>query len=76
MKHVYAFMLLGVAACLTAQTPPPKPAPASPPSPPPQTAAPDKTPVPHMELSVENPEDRKMPAVPPDRVVLSVGTSS
>lgn len=73
MKHVYAFMLLGVAACLTAQTPPPKPAPASPPSPPPQTAAPDKTPVPHMELSVENPEDRKMPAVPPDRVVLSVG---
>jgi len=73
MKHFYAFLLLGVAACLSAQTPPPKPAPQSPPSTPPPAAEPNKTPVPHVELSVENPEDRKMPVVPPDRVVLAVG---
>jgi hypothetical protein len=76
MKHFHAFILLGVTACLGAQTPPPappKPAPQTPVPAAPQAGEPNKTPVPHVELSVENPADRKMPAVPPDRVVLSVG---
>jgi peptidyl-prolyl cis-trans isomerase C len=73
MKCFHALSLLAVAACLGAQTPPPKPAPPTPPPTPAPAAEPNKTPVPHVELSVENPEDRKMPAVPPDRVVLSVG---
>ena len=73
MKCFHALILLGVAAGLRAQTPPPKPAPAAPAPAPAQNAQPNMTPVPHMELSVENPEDRKMPVVPPDRVVLSVG---
>lgn len=82
MKCFLAFLLLGAAACLSAQTPQPKTAPQTaapksapqtPPPAPPQTAEPNKTAVPHVELSMENPEDRKMPVVPPDRVVLSVG---
>ena len=75
MKCFHALLLLSVAASLGAQTPAPKPAsPAPPPAPAPAPAAePNKTLVPHVELSVENPEDRKMPVVPPDRVVISVG---
>jgi peptidyl-prolyl cis-trans isomerase C len=97
MKYYHALLLLGAAACLGAQTPPPKPAPPTPPpatprtaaptpppaapqtaapTPPPaapQTAAPTAPPAPHVELSIDKPEDRKMPVVPPDRVVLSVG---
>ncbi len=69
MKCFNALLLLAVAASLGAQTPAPKPA-APAPAP---AAEPNKTLVPHVELSVENPADRKMPVVPPDRVVISVG---
>jgi len=73
MKFFHALMFLGVAVCLSAQTSPPKTAPQIPPSTSPPATEPNKTPVPSVELSVENPADRKLPPVPPDRVVLSVG---
>lgn len=69
MKFLHAFMFLGIAAGLSAQTSTPNPAPQTQPP----ATAPNKTPVPHVELSMDNPADRKMPVVPPDRVVLSVG---
>jgi hypothetical protein len=66
MKCLHVLLCLGIAACLSAQTPPPvqQPAPGQ-----------DKTPIlqPHVQFSVDNPADRKVPVVPPDRVVLSVG---
>ena len=64
MKYSHSFVFLGVAACLCAQTPPPAQQ---------QTTEPNKTLVPDVKLSMENPADRKMPGVPPDRVVLSIG---
>lgn len=73
MKCFHALLLLGVAAGLSAQTPQPKLPPPTPPPAPPPSAEPNKTPVPHVELTMEDPHDRKMPVVPPDRVVLSVG---
>src|SRR5271157_4546202 len=66
MKSFPLFLCLGLAAGLSAQNIPP----AQPPAP-----GQNKTPVPppHVELSMENPAEVKMPVVPPDRVVLSVG---
>jgi peptidyl-prolyl cis-trans isomerase C len=73
MKYFHPIVFLGVAACLSAQTPPPKPAAPTPPPAQPQSTEPNKTPVPHVELRMEDPTDRKMPVVPPDHVVLTVG---
>jgi hypothetical protein len=75
MKYFHALVFLA-AAGLNAQTVPPKTAPPTAPPAQQQTPEPNKTPipVPHVELSVEDPpSERKMPLVPPDRVVLSVG---
>jgi parvulin-like peptidyl-prolyl isomerase len=69
MKFLHAFVFLGIAAGLSAQTSTPIPAPQNQPP----ATAPNRTPVPHVELSLDNPADRKGPVVPPDRVVLSVG---
>ena len=75
MKFSHAVLSLGLAMCLNAQTQPPATAPPVPTPPPTQAPGQNKTPVPtpHVELSMENPGDVKMPVVPPDRVVLSVG---
>jgi peptidyl-prolyl cis-trans isomerase C len=51
--------------CLLAQTPPP----ASPPKPAPATQ-------PTVTMSMENPNAKLMPVVPPDRVVITVGEST
>jgi len=77
MKCFSALFILGLPMCLGAQTPPATapPTPKAPPATAPGT--PNSTPVPpiqpHIQMSVENPVDRKMPQVPPDTVVLSVG---
>lgn len=52
-------------ACLLAQTPPPP----SPPKPAPATQ-------PTVTMSVDNPNSKPMPVVPPDRVVITVGETT
>ena len=77
MKCLSVLFFFSIPMFLSAQTPPP----ATPPNPklPPATVNgnPNSTPVPsiqpHIQMSVENPADRKAPPVPPDTVVLSVG---
>jgi peptidyl-prolyl cis-trans isomerase C len=60
MNFCRSFLLFGAASVLLGQTPPTTPPPQTPP------------PTPQVHLSVENPEV-KMPEVPPDRVVITVG---
>jgi len=76
MKFVSALIFLCVSVCLNGQTPPAT-APPIPKPPAPANGTQNSTPVPaatpHVDMTVENPMERKMPAVPPDTVVLSVG---
>jgi peptidyl-prolyl cis-trans isomerase C len=76
MTFFRSLLVLCPAACLLAQTPPPA---AAPPAPKPAAAAPaNATPVPKptVTFSAENPADKVMPTVPPDKVVLTVGEVS
>lgn len=59
MTFFRSMLFFGSAACLLGQTPPP----------------PNATPVPKpsISLTAENPSDKVMPVVPPDKVVLTVG---
>ena len=73
MKCFFALLFLSASVCL-AQTPPPATAPPAPKTPPAtRNSTPVPDPVPHVEMTVENPNEIKMPVVPPDTVVLSVG---
>ena len=66
MTFFRSLLIVCPAACLLAQTPPPRPAPSS---------AVPATPVPKPSISVA-PATPKMPEVPPDRVVLKLGDFS
>ena len=66
MTFFRSLLFVCPAVCLLAQTPPPKPAPASPVP---------ATPVPKPGITL-TPSAPKMPNVPPDRVVLTVGDFS
>jgi parvulin-like peptidyl-prolyl isomerase len=56
-----SLILFGAASVLLGQTPPPTPPPAA------------ASPMPQVHLSVDNPPPVKLPDVPPDRVVITVG---
>ncbi|HWB83963.1 MAG TPA: peptidylprolyl isomerase [Bryobacteraceae bacterium] len=74
MTFFRSLLLLCPAVCLLAQAPTPKPPAAKAPvaeAPAAKSDAP--APKPTVTLSVEDPNEKKMPAVPPDRVVLTVG---
>jgi peptidyl-prolyl cis-trans isomerase C len=59
MTFFRSLLILSPAACLLAQTPPPKPA-----------QAPPK---PTVTLTTEDPNSKVMPTVPPDKVIVTVG---
>lgn len=77
MKFVSALLFLSVSVCIDGQTPPATAPPIPKASPATVDRAPNSTPVPpptpHVDMTVENPMERKMPAVPPETVVLAVG---
>jgi peptidyl-prolyl cis-trans isomerase C len=62
MMFFRSLLFVCPAACLLAQTPPPRPV---------QT---NGTPKPTVTLSAEDPASKVMPTVPPDRVVITIGT--
>jgi peptidyl-prolyl cis-trans isomerase C len=62
MMFFRSVLLVCPAACLLAQTPPPRPVNATP------------VPQPTVTLTAEDPNSKPMPVVPPDRVVISIGS--
>src|SRR5215831_8901659 len=64
MKFFGSFLVFIPVAGLLAQTPPPPPKPAAPAT------------QPSVTMSMENPNSKPMPVVPPDRVVIKVGDVS